>query len=210
MDLTLPALPYELDALAPHVSSLTLELHHGRHHAGYLEKTRNLVRGTQLEHASLEDIVAAGAQQTDRRLFQSAAQAWNHAFYWRCMKPGGGGEARGRIADMIRKSFGSHESFSQQFLRAASNHFGSGWAWLVQEPDRLAITTTADADTPLGSLMRPLLTLDLWEHAYYVDYHNRRVDYVAAFLAHLANWEFAAANLAADAPADDARRGHAA
>ena len=195
MNLTLPPLPYPIDALEPHLSRRTLSTHHGQHHAGYLEKTRALVRRTPLESASLEEIVLASAQPTGKALFNPAAQAWNHGFYWRSMRPGGGGEARGAIAQLIEESFGSQRAFSQEFVTVAGDQFGSGWAWLVLDNDRLKITSTSNAETPLASEQEPLLTIDVWEHAYYLDYQNRRLDYIAAFIAHLVDWEFANDNL---------------
>jgi Fe-Mn family superoxide dismutase len=195
MALTLSPLPYELDALEPHISRLTLSLHHGRHHAAYVEKTRQLVRGTPLENAGLEQIVRSGVIRPDRRLFNAAAQAWNHDFYWHSMRAKGGGEATGAAANLIQKSFGGHQTFCQEFIKAGSEQFGSGWAWLVLDGDALRITTTGNADTPLVSPQIPLLAIDVWEHAYYPDYQNRRVDYIAAYLTHLINWEFANANL---------------
>lgn len=195
MSLTLPRLPYPIDALEPHLSRRTLGIHHGQHHAGYIEKARALVRRTPLESASLEEIVLASAQPTGSALFNAAAQAWNHAFYWRSMRPGGGGEARGVIAQLIEDGFGSQREFSQQFITAAGDQFGSGWAWLVLDGNRLRITATSNAETPLVTAQVPLLTIDVWEHSYYLDYQNRRLDYVAAFLAHLVDWEFANDNL---------------
>ncbi len=198
MSLTLPPLPYPLDALEPHVSRTTLSLHHGRHHAGYVEKARKLIAGTPLESAPLEEIVRASAERRDRGLFNAAAQAWNHGFYWHSMRPGGGGEAQGAVAEQIRESFGSHQAFCQAFIQAASEQFASGWTWLVADQGRLRIVATSNADTPLVTPSKPLLTLDVWEHAYYVDYQNRRVDYVAAYLTHLVNWDFANSNLERD------------
>jgi len=208
MSLTLPPLPYELDALEPHLSRQTLSLHYGRHHAAYVEKTRQLIRGTPLESAGLEQIIQSSAASPDRRLFNSAAQAWNHDFYWHSMRKGGGGEANGAVSGLIRQSFGGHRPFCQEFIKAASEQFGSGWAWLVLDGDRLRITVTANADTPVTTALRPLLAIDVWEHAYYPDYQNRRVDYIAAYLTHLVNWEFANLNLeaAASAPAAVAGR----
>ena len=195
MSLTLPPLPYALDALEPHISRRTLSLHHGRHHAAYVEKTRELIRGTPLESAPLERIVLFSAANPDRALFNAAAQAWNHEFYWHSMRANGGGKPHGKVARLVAESFGGYEAFCQQFIKAASAHFASGWAWLVLDGDRLRITTTANADTPLISPQVPLLTADVWEHAYYPDYQNRRVDYVAAFLTNLVNWDFANAKL---------------
>lgn len=197
MSLTLPPLPYALRALEPHLSRETLALHHGRHQAAYVEKTRHLIQGTPLESAPLETIVLVSSADPDRRLFNAAAQAWNHEFYWNSMSPKGGGESNGAVAGLIRRSFGSHQSFCQEFIKQASELFGSGWAWLVLDGEQLRIMTTGNADTPLNSPCKPLLTIDVWEHAYYPDYQNRRVEYVAAYLASLVNWEFANSNLEA-------------
>lgn len=197
MNLTLPALPYALDALEPHVSRRTLAAHHGYHHAAYVEKTRALVQRTPLESASLEEIVRASAKSTGRALFNASAQAWNHAFYWQCMRPNGGGEANGAIAPLIRQGFGSQTAFNQEFVKAAANQFGSGWAWLVLDGAQLRITATANAATPLITAQVPLLVIDVWEHAYYLDFQHRRLDYIAAFLAHLVDWDFVNRNLAA-------------
>lgn len=195
MSLSLPELPYALGALEPHLSRRTLAIHHGRHHAAYVEKTRRLVQHTPLASASLEQIVRTSSQLQDRSLFNAAAQAWNHAFLWKSMCPAGGGEARGRIAELIEEAFGSQRSFGQEFVSVAGDQFGSGWAWLVLDGDRLRITATSNAETPLTTRQLPLLTVDLWEHAYYLDYQQRRLDYVAAFLGHLVDWDFANCNL---------------
>lgn len=191
MSLTLPPLPYALDALEPHISRQTLSLHHGRHHAGYVEKTRQRIQGTPLESAPLERIVLLSAADPDRDLFNAAAQSWNHEFYWNSLRPDGGGKPFGAVARLVDDSFGSHQAFGQAFISAASAHFGSGWAWLVLDGGRLRITTTANAETPLVSPQLPLLAIDVWEHAYYPDYQNRRVEYLAACLTQLVNWEFA-------------------
>jgi Fe-Mn family superoxide dismutase len=193
MSLTLPPLPYALDALEPHVSRRTLATHHGRHHAAYVEKTRALVQRTAMEGASLEQIVLSSAPGST--LFNVAAQAWNHAFLWPSMCPGGGGPARGAIAGLIEECFGGHTAFCQQFVTVAGDQFGSGWAWLVLDDSRLRIVATPNAETPLTTSLVPLLTIDVWEHAYYLDYQHRRLDYIAAFLAHLVNWDFANRNL---------------
>lgn len=197
MSLTLPPLPYALDALEPHISRRTLAAHHGSHHAAYVEKTRALVRRTPLESASLEEIVRFSAESRQGPLFNAAAQAWNHAFYWRSMRPGGGGEAHGAVAQLIAEGFGSQQAFSQEFVTAAGDQFGSGWAWLVLDDNQLRITATSNAQTPLVTAQVPLLTIDVWEHAYYLDVQHRRLDYIAAFLAHLVDWEFANQNLRA-------------
>lgn len=196
MNLTLPPLPYSLDALEPHISRTTLATHHGRHHAAYLGKTRALVQRSALESASLEDIVRFSASHTDRRLFNAAAQAWNHAFFWQCMRAGGGGEANGEVATLIKRDYGSHSAFCQNFVSAAADQFGSGWAWLVLDGGKLRIVATSNAATPLTTTQRPLLTIDVWEHAYYLDYQFSRLDYIAAFLAHLVDWSFVNRNLA--------------
>jgi Fe-Mn family superoxide dismutase len=195
MSITLPPLPYALDALEPHLSRRTLAAHHGHHQAAYVAKTRALIQHTPLEAASLEDVVLSSAPQ-DTALFNASTQAWNHEFYWRCLRPGGGGDARGAIAQLIEESFGSQRAFSQQFVTAAGDQFGSGWAWLVLEDDRLRITATSNAQTPLTTKQVPLLTIDVWEHAYYLDYQHRRLDYIAAFLGHLVDWDFVNQNVA--------------
>ena len=195
MNLEFPPLPYAPDALEPHISRRTLAAHHGYHHAAYVEKTRALIRGTALESASLEEIVRSRTKPAGQALFNSAAQAWNHAFYWRSMRPGGGGDADGEVAQLIEDGFGSQRAFSQEFVTAAGDQFGSGWAWLVLDGKRLRITATPNGETPLTTTQVPLLTIDVWEHAYYLDYQHRRLDYIAAFLAHLVNWQFVNFNL---------------
>jgi Fe-Mn family superoxide dismutase len=196
VSITLPPLPYALESLEPHLSRRTLALHHGNHHAAYVAKTRALIERTPLESASLEDIVRTSSTAQDQRLFNASAQAWNHEFYWHCMRPAGGGAARGAIAELIEESFGTQRGFSQQFVTVAGDQFGSGWAWLVLEGGRVRIIATSNAQTPLITPQVPLLTIDVWEHAYYLDYQQRRLDYIAAFLGHLVNWDFANRNLA--------------
>jgi Fe-Mn family superoxide dismutase len=196
MSLSLPSLPFALDALEPYISRRTLAEHHGRHHAAYVEKTRRLVQRTPLESASLEQIVRASSQQRDQSLFNAAAQAWNHEFFWKSMRPGGGGEAHGQMAQLIDEGFGSQRAFSQEFVTVAGDQFGSGWAWLVLDGGRLRVTATSNAETPLTMAQKPLLAIDVWEHAYYLDYQHRRLDYIAAFLSQLVDWEFANYNLA--------------
>ncbi len=195
MSINLPELPYALDALEPHLSRQTLAAHHGHHHAAYVAKTRALVQGTSLESASLEDIVLSSAGRNSA-LFNASAQAWNHAFYWQSMAPGGGGDPHGKVAQLIKEGFGSQQTFRQHFVAAASDQFGSGWVWLVLDGGRLRLKATSNAETPLVTTMVPLLTIDVWEHAYYLDYQHRRLDYIAAFLGHLVNWNFANQNLA--------------
>lgn len=209
MSLTLPPLPYPLDGLEPHISRRTLAFHHGHHHAAYVEKTRAFVRGTPRESAPLEDIVRFAAESDERPLFNAAAQAWNHDFYWRSMRPGGGGEAQGELAGLITEAFGSQQTFAQAFVNAAGDQFGSGWAWLVLEGDRLRITATSNAETPLVTTQVPLLTIDVWEHAYYLDVQHRRLDYIATFLAYLVDWEFANHNLRAARESHERRKGTA-
>jgi len=188
----LPALPYALDALQPHISKETLEFHHGKHHQTYVTNLNNLVKGTEFENMSLEDIV----RKSSGGMFNNAAQIWNHTFYWNSLSPKGGGNPAGDLAKAIDAKFGSFDEFKKQFSAAAVGTFGSGWAWLVKNKDgTLAIESTSNAATPLTTDRKPLLTCDVWEHAYYVDYRNRRPDYVAAFW-NLVNWEFAAKNFA--------------
>jgi Fe-Mn family superoxide dismutase len=192
MNLALPRLPYAYDALEPHISRSTLEIHHGRHHRAYVEKTVALAKQLRLADKSLERIIEQAADQENlRALFQNAAQAWNHAFYWNSLKPGGGGRPQGEVAERIEADFGGYDSFIARFAAAAAGQFGSGWAWLVLDGDRLEITQTSNADTPLAHGQTALLTIDVWEHAYYLDYRNRRADYVAAVLEKLINWDFA-------------------
>ena len=195
---TLPALPYGLDALEPNISRSTLEFHHGKHHAAYVTNLNNLVAGTDLETKSLEDTITAVAGDAGKAgVFNNAAQVWNHSFYWQCMKPGGGGQPSGALADKINADFGSYEAFVEQFKTAGATQFGSGWAWLVLDGGTLKVTKTANADLPLAHGQKALLTMDVWEHAYYLDYQNRRPDYIITFLDKLVNWDFVAANLAA-------------
>jgi superoxide dismutase, Fe-Mn family len=201
MALSLPPLPYAIDALEPYMSRRTLAAHHGHHHAAYVEKTRALTLRTPLESANVEDVVLASSS-TDRRLFNASAQVWNHAFFWNCMRPGGGGPARGAIAERIERSFGSQGAFNRQFVTAATDHFGSGWVWLALDGNGLRILTTDNAETPWVKGPRPLLTLDVWEHAYYLDYEHRRLDYVATFLAHLIDWDAVNQRLAQPRDAD--------
>ncbi len=194
----LPALPYDLDALEPHISRATLEFHHGKHHAAYVTNLNNLVAGTDLESKSLEETITAVAGDTAKAgVFNNAAQVWNHSFYWQCIKPAGGGAPSGDLAAKIDADFGSFDAFKEQFKTAGATQFGSGWAWLVLDGGTLKVTKTANADLPLAHGQKALLTMDVWEHAYYLDYQNRRPDYMSTFLDKLVNWDFVAANLAA-------------
>lgn len=196
MTITLPELPYAYDALAPFISAKTLEFHHDKHHATYVANANKLIAGTPLEAATLEEIVAAAAADPAKKgLFNNAAQVWNHTFYWNSLKPNGGGKPAGALAAAIDAAFGSFDAFAADFAAKAAGQFGSGWAWLVVNGEgKLEIVTTGNADTPLVHGLKPLLTADVWEHAYYLDYQNRRPDYLKTFLESLANWDFAAAN----------------
>jgi Fe-Mn family superoxide dismutase len=196
MQITLPQLPYPYEALEPYISRSTMELHHGKHHHAYVEKTKALAKEVRMADLPLGLIIQQTARQDNHRaLFNNAAQAWNHAFFWRSLRPGGGGQPRGAVAERIASDLGGYDAFAEQFAAAASGHFGSGWAWLVLDGSTLRITTTANADTPIAHGQVPLLTIDVWEHAYYLDYQNRRPDYAAAIVKHLINWDFANRNL---------------
>ena len=190
-------LPYPEDALAPVISARTLSFHHGKHHKAYVEKANELVKGTGLEGEAPERIIVACHGKKDRTdLFNNAAQAWNHDFYWQSLRPKGGGRPPAAIIGKIEAAFGDFEAFKKQFAEAAVKQFGSGWAWLVADGDALKIVKTSNADSPLAQGQKPLLTIDVWEHAYYLDYQNKRPDYVAAVIDKLLNWEFAARNMA--------------
>lgn len=194
---TLPPLPYADDALSPVISANTIGFHYGKHHQGYVNNLNQLVAGTPLADQSLEAVVKATAGKTEQTaIFNNAAQVRNHTFYWNSLAPKGGGKPTGALAEQIDKSFGDYDKFKAEFTKAATGQFGSGWAWLVWDGEKLVVTKTGNADTPLTQDQKPLLTVDVWEHAYYLDYQNRRADYVAAVLDKLINWEFAAKNLA--------------
>lgn len=192
MAFELPALPYAIDALAPHISQETLEFHYGKHHQTYVTNLNNLTAGTDHESASLEDVIMAA----EGPLFNNSAQVWNHTFYWNSMAPSGGGEPSGAVADAINSAFGSYDAFRTKFAEAATTQFGSGWAWLVDDGSKLDIVKTANADLPMKHSQKALLTIDVWEHAYYIDYRNARPNYINTFLDGLANWDFVAANMA--------------
>ena len=196
MAIELPVLPYEASALEPFISANTLGFHHGKHHQTYVTNTNNLIKGTDLEDASLEKIVLSAANNAEKvGLFNNAAQVWNHTFYWKSMKKGGGGAPTGAIAKKIEEDFGSYEAFAEAFKNAGLTQFGSGWAWLVLKDGKLQIMKTADGDTPMAHGFIAILTVDVWEHAYYLDYQNKRADYLDVFLKNLVNWDFANANL---------------
>ncbi len=191
MVFTLPPLPYSKDALAPATSAQTLEFHHGKHHNAYVTNLNKLVENTELASQSLDAIIKKTAGDSAKSgIFNNAAQVWNHTFFWNCMKQNGGGKPTGPIADKIALSFGTYEKFVEEFKNAGATQFGSGWAWLVLKGDRLEIMKTPNADNPLAHNLKAVLTVDVWEHAYYLDYQNRRPDYLAAFVDKLINWDF--------------------
>ncbi|OIQ88499.1 superoxide dismutase [mine drainage metagenome] len=191
MEHTLPTLPYAKDALAPHISAETMEYHYGKHHQTYITNLNNLIKGTEFENASLEDIV----RKSSGGLYNNSAQTWNHTFFWNSMKPNGGGAPSGALADAINTKWGSFDEFKKAFQASAVGNFGSGWTWLVKKADgSVDIVNMGAAGTPLTTGDRALLTIDVWEHAYYIDYRNLRAKFVEVFLNHLANWDFASAN----------------
>ena len=191
MAFQLPDLPYSKDALAPHMSAETLEFHYGKHHKTYVDKLNSLVPGTPFENASLEEII----RKSDGGIFNNAAQVWNHTFFWNCLSPQGGGAPTGAVQEVIDKSFGSFDAFKEKFTQAAINLFGSGWAWLVKNPDgSLSIEALSNAGNPLTKDQTPLLTCDVWEHAYYIDYRNARPKFLDGFWS-LVNWEYVEKNL---------------
>lgn len=197
MSITLPDLPYKENALEPHISSDTLNYHHGKHHSTYVANLNKLIEGTDLAAETLENIIKKTAKDADKAgIFNNSAQVWNHTFYWQSMKPGGGGLPTGDIAEKINAGFGSYDKFTEQLKNAGLTQFGSGWAWLVIRNDTLEIMKTSNADTPIAHGVKPLMTVDVWEHAYYLDYQNRRVDYIDAFIKNLINWDFVNSNLA--------------
>jgi Fe-Mn family superoxide dismutase len=192
-----PSLPWGDSDLAPHLSQETIALHYGKHQKTYVDATNRMVAGTELAAASLEEIVRASWGQPDKKaLFNGSAQVWNHSFYWKSLSPKGGGQPTGKLLDRVKSDFGDFAKFREELAKAAVTQFGSGWAWVVVEGGKLKVIQTPNAETPLTNpAQKPLLTIDVWEHAYYVDYRNRRPDYVTAVLDKLINWEFAAANL---------------
>ena len=192
MEHTLPPLPYAKDALQPHMSQETLEYHYGKHHQTYVTNLNNLIKGTEFENASLEDII----KKSSGGLFNNSAQVWNHTFFWNCLKPNGGGAPTGAVADAINAKWGSFDKFKEEFTKSATTNFGSGWTWLVKKADgSVDIVNTSNAGTPLTTSDKPLLTCDVWEHAYYIDYRNARPKFLEAFW-NLVNWDFVAKNFA--------------
>jgi Fe-Mn family superoxide dismutase len=195
MTFELPSLPWADTALEPFISAKTISFHYGKHHKAYVDNLNKLIAGTDLESKSLEEIIQATASDASKTgVFNNAAQVWNHTFFWHCMKPGGG-KPSGKIAERIEEAFGSYEKFAEQFKAAAVGRFGSGWAWLIDDGGTLKIISTPNADNPLAHGQKALLTVDVWEHAYYLDFQNRRPDFVQAFLDHLVNWNFVTKNL---------------
>ena len=191
MAIELPPLPYDRSALEPHISAETLDFHYGKHHQTYVTNLNNMIAGTEFEAMPLEEII----RKSQGGMFNNAAQVWNHTFYWNCMKPNGGGEPTGKVADAINKAFGDFAKFKDDFSKLSIGTFGSGWGWLVQRPDgSLALASTSNAGTPLTGEDTALLTCDVWEHAYYIDYRNARPKYVEAFW-NLVNWDFVASNM---------------
>ncbi|HSJ56946.1 MAG TPA: superoxide dismutase [Anaerolineae bacterium] len=196
MAFELPPLPYPADALEPHMSAQTFSFHHGKHHKAYVDNLNKLIAGTDLENKPLEEIIRLTADDPSKvGVFNNGAQVWNHTFYWNCMKPNGGGQPAGNLARMIDQSFGGYGQFAEQFKNTAVGRFGSGWGWLVLDNGELKVVSTMNAGNPLTANQVPLLTVDVWEHAYYLDYQNRRPDFVQTFLDQMVNWDFVAENL---------------
>jgi Fe-Mn family superoxide dismutase len=197
MAFTLPDLPYAQNALEPYISANTLSIHHGKHHKAYVDNLNKMVAGTDLEGLALEEIIKKSAGNAAQAgIFNNSAQIWNHTFYWHSMKPAGGGAPTGAIAAKIDADFGSFDKFKEEFKTAGATQFGSGWAWLVLENGKLKVTKTGNADLPMAHGQTAILTMDVWEHAYYIDFQNRRPDYISTFLDSLVNWDFANENLA--------------
>ena len=196
MAINLPDLPYGKDALSPFISANTLEFHYGKHHKTYVDNLNKLIDGTDLAKLTLEEIIKIAAKDPAKiGIFNNAAQVWNHSFYWQCLKKGGGGTPTGIIAKKIDATWGTYDKFAEELKNAGITQFGSGWAWLVQDGKDIKIIKTANADTPLAHGQKPVLTIDVWEHAYYLDYQNRRPDYLSAVIKNLINWDFVNANL---------------
>jgi len=196
MAFELPPLPFAMDALEPHMSARTLEFHHDKHHAAYVKTANDLVKGTPFENKPLEEVILAAAKDESKAtIFNNTAQIWNHTFFWNCLKKGGGGKPSGDIAKRIDSDLGGYEKFVEEFKKAATTQFGSGWAWLVLDKGKLKIIKTPNAVNPLSQGSVALLTVDVWEHAYYLDFQNRRPDFVTSFIDHLINWDYVQRNL---------------
>lgn len=190
MTFELPKLPYDKSALEPHISSRTIDFHHGKHHNAYVNNLNNLINGTEYENLSLEEIIKKSYKDEKAQgIFNNAAQVWNHTFFWHCMKPNGGAAPKGELAKRIDDTFGSYNEFLEKFKTAAATQFGSGWAWLIDNNGKLEIVKTSNADTPIARGQKPLMTIDVWEHAYYLDYQNRRPDFISTFVEKLINWD---------------------
>ena len=196
MAFELPSLPYEKDALAPYMSSETLDFHHGKHHQTYVTNLNNLVKDSEMQDASLEDIIVKSSKDSSMAgVFNNAGQHWNHILFWQCMKPNGGGAMPSELENRINSDFGSVDQFKEAFVQAGTTQFGSGWAWLAIDNGKLVVTKSANASNPLVDGMKPILGCDVWEHSYYIDYRNKRPDYLKAFLDNLVNWEFVTSQL---------------
>ena len=196
MSFELPSLPYANDALAPYMSAETLDFHHGKHHQTYVTNLNNLLKDNELQGASLEDIVVKSSKDTSMAgIFNNAGQHWNHILFWQCMKPNGGGSIPSELEAKLNSDFGSVDQFKEAFIQAGTTQFGSGWAWLAIDNGKLVVTKSANASNPLVDGMKPILGCDVWEHSYYIDYRNKRPDYLKAFLDSLVNWEFVASQL---------------
>ena len=196
MSFELPSLPYANDALAPYMSAETLDFHHGKHHQTYVTNLNNLLKDNELQGASLEDIVVKSSKDTSMAgIFNNAGQHWNHIMFWQCMKPNGGGSIPSELEARLNSDFGSVDQFKEAFIQAGTTQFGSGWAWLAIDNGKLVVTKSANASNPLVDGMKPILGCDVWEHSYYIDYRNKRPDYLKAFLDNLVNWEFVASQL---------------
>ena len=195
MPFTLPDLPFEREALAPHMSAETLDFHHGKHHRAYVTKANELLANTDLEGASLVEVIRAAKERQDKKLFNNAAQIWNHSFFWQCLAPEGSSRPSGKLRDMINEEFGGEQALLDKLAEESINHFASGWGWLVLNNGKLEVTSLHDADTPVAHGLTPLLTVDVWEHAYYIDYRNERPRYVKTVLGKIINWDFVARNL---------------
>jgi len=196
MSFELPSLPYANDALAPYMSAETLDFHHGKHHQTYVTNLNNLLKDNELQGASLEDIVVKSSKDTSMAgIFNNAGQHWNHILFWQCMKPNGGGSVPSELEARLNSDFGSVDQFKEAFVQAGTTQFGSGWAWLAIDNGKLVVTKSANASNPLVDGMKPILGCDVWEHSYYIDYRNKRPDYLKAFLDSLVNWEFVASQL---------------
>ena len=195
MPFTLPDLPFAKDALAPHMSAETLEFHHGKHHKAYVDKANGLIEGTDLAGASLIEVIKAAKEKGDKGLFNNSAQIWNHSFFWQCLAPEGSTRPSGKLRDLINAGFGGEQALLEKLAAESVNHFASGWGWLVLNNGTLEVTSLHDADTPAVHGMTPLLTIDVWEHAYYIDYRNERPKFVKSVLENIINWDFVAQNL---------------